>query len=212
MGKTTTTTTTTVVTETTENAVHIICILDRSGSMGRLTTEVIGSFNNFLKEQKAEDGKAYLTLVLFDNKYEVVYDRIDLMEVPDLTPEVYFARGMTAMYDAIGITINSCKDKDVMVLIQTDGYENASHEYGKTDIKKLITAKEALGWDFIFLGANIDTVAEGSNIGISSAKSVSFEANARGIDMAYSSMDSSTKMYRNMKSAEWDNEDILSKS
>ena len=211
MKKTTTTTTTTVVTEEV-NAVHIVCILDRSGSMGHLAPEVIGSFNNFVNEQKAEEGKAYLTLVLFDDQYDVVYDRIDIQEVPELTSKLYYARGMTAMNDAIGKAINACTDKDVMVLIQTDGMENMSREYKNADIKKLVSEKEALGWDFTFLGANIDTMAEGNSRGFAASKSFSFDASVQGVQTAYNSMDASTKAYRSMKSAEWDGSTLASEA
>ena len=189
-----------------QNAVHIVCILDRSGSMSSLQTEVINSFNNFLKEQQDEKGKAYLTLVLFDDKYEVVHDRVNIKDVPQLNEKVYFARGMTGLYDAIGKGVNSIKDKDVMVLIQTDGYENSSQEYTQKSIKDLISKKEDKGWDFIFLGANIDTMAEGSKMGIAASKSVSFQANSAGVEMAYMTMDASTKSYRSAKLAEWEDD------
>lgn len=190
------------------NAVHIICVLDRSGSMSSLAVEVINSFNNFLIEQKAEKGKAFLTLVLFDDKYEVLYDRVDIQDVNPLNDKMYYARGMTGLYDAIGKAINSTEDKDAMVLIQTDGYENSSQEYNQSSIKELISKKEKLGWDFIFLGANIDTMAEGSKMGLDSSKSMSFEATDAGVMMAYNSMDMATKSYRSAKLAEWEDLDI----
>lgn len=186
-----------------QNAVHIVCILDRSGSMSSLQTEVINSFNTFLKEQQAEKGKAFLTLVLFDDRYDIIHDRVNIKDVPKLDSQTYFARGMTGLYDAIGKTVNSIIDKDVMVLIQTDGYENSSQEYNQKAIKELITKKENLGWDFIFLGANIDTMAEGSKMGLAASKSVSFQANSAGVEMAYMTMDMSTKAYRNAKLEEW---------
>ena len=190
-----------------QKAVHIICILDRSGSMRPLAEEVINSFNGFLEEQKEEKGQAYLTLVLFDNKYDVVYDRVAIKDVEPIDKSIYFARGMTGLYDAIGMAINSCTDNDAMVLIQTDGDENCSQEYDHKEIKKLISEKEKIGWDFIFLGANIDTMAEGHKMGIDSSKSVSFEATNNGVAMAYASMDFATKSYRSAKLAEWDEEE-----
>ena len=187
-----------------DNAVHIMCILDRSGSMMSMASEVINSFNEFLKEQKAEKGKAFLTLVLFDDKYEVVYDRINLKKADPIDASIYFARGMTAMNDAIGKTIMANTDKDAMVLIQTDGMENASHEYKNADIKRLVKEKEDIGWEFVFLGANIDTMQEGHSRGISALNSVSFEANDEGVKVAYASMDGSLKSYRGKKLGEWE--------
>jgi len=187
-----------------KNAVHIICVLDRSGSMASLSDEVINSFNHFLKEQQSEKGKAYLTLVLFDDRYEVVYDRVNLKNVKPIDSSIYYARGMTGLYDAIGKAINSNTDKDAMVLIQTDGHENSSHEYNQDSIKKLIKKKEDIGWDFIFLGANIDTKTEGFKMGITASKSVSFEASANGVEQAYFSMDTATKLYRSAKLNEWE--------
>lgn len=179
--------------------VQIICILDRSGSMGFLAPEVINSYNTFIQDQQKEKGKAAVTLVLFDDKYEVIYEGLSLKKVPELTSEVYFARGMTAMYDAIGKTISSNDAKDAMVLINTDGYENGSQEYTKDSIKKLITEKEALGWDFIFLGANIDAASEGASFGMAANKSVQFEASFDGIKDAYTVMSNATSSYRASK-------------
>jgi len=185
------------------NAVHLICILDRSGSMASLEKDVIGSFNNFLKEQQGEDGKAYLTLVLFDDSFEKVYDRVPLEEVKPIDSSIYFARGMTALYDAIGKTISEYNDKDAMVLIQTDGEENYSKEYNHKQIQSLIKKKENIGWDFIFLGANIDVEKSGSMIGLASNKTMAFDASSQGIQMAYNSMDQVSKAYRNSKLEEW---------
>ncbi len=186
-------------TKMSNSPVEIICILDRSGSMYSLAPEVIGSFNNFVVEQIAEEGQANLTLVLFDNKYEVVYDSVPLNEVPKLTEDVYFARGMTGMYDAIGKAVSSCTAKDAMVLIQTDGFENSSTEYTKDSIKSLIKEKEDIGWDFIFLGANMDAADEGQKFGMSLDKSISFDASSNGITAAYASMSNATTTYRKSK-------------
>jgi len=136
---------------------EIVCILDRSGSMSSLRDEVIGSYNNFVQEQKTnlKDKDNTLTLVIFDDKYEVVYERISLDSVPQLTPEIYFTRGNTSLNDAIGKSINNVsKDKTkVLVLIQTDGLENSSMEYKSEQIKDLIKEKEKIGWQFNFIGA-----------------------------------------------------------
>lgn len=183
--------------------VHIICILDRSGSMGSLADEVIGAFNEFVDDQLKQPGRAKLTLVLFDDKYEVVFDKIKLKDVPDLTREVYFTRGMTGLYDAVGKTLASIDDPDAIVLIQTDGYENSSREYTQAQVKELIKAKEALGWEFQFLGADIDTVSVGSSMGLSAKSAVSFDKSSFGIHEAYASMNSVSTSYRSMKADEF---------
>ncbi len=186
--------------------IDIICILDRSGSMMSLQDEVVNSFNEFISDQRKEKGKARVTLVLFDDKYEVVYDRIKLKDVPELTREVYFARGMTSLLDAVGKTIKASDAKDAMVLIQTDGHENSSREFKKADIKALIKEKEDQGWDFLFLGANIDTVSVGSGIGIAATKTASFAANDAGVKNAYTSMSKMSSEYRSMKLKDFENE------
>jgi len=115
---------------------------------------------------------------------------------------------MTSLYDAIGKTLTSVCDKNVMVLIQTDGFENSSQEYNQTAIKNLISSKEDLGWDFTFLGANIDTVKEGSKIGLSASKSIDFAPTTRGVEMAYMAMSNATSTYRNLKDDEWRKKDV----
>lgn len=174
---------------------HIICILDRSGSMASIAPEVIGGFNNFIDEQKKIEGKAKVTLVLFDDQYEVLHDKVDLKKVGILTEDQYYTRGMTAMNDAIGKTINTLKKKKkAIVLIQTDGAENASQEYTSADIKTLINDKSKKGWDFQFLGADIDAVTSGNNIGI--AKTLDFAKTKYGYRQAFTSMSVETANYR----------------
>jgi hypothetical protein len=186
--------------------IDIICILDRSGSMRSLEDEVINSFNEFVNDQKQEKGKARLTLILFDDKYEVVYERVKIKKVPELTKEVYFARGMTALFDAIGKTLSSLEAENGMVLIQTDGFENASQEYKKRSVKKLVKEKEELGWDFIFLGANIDAMGVGADFGLAASKTASFTATENGIKSAFTSMSHKTSEYRLSKTQEFQSE------
>ena len=181
-----------------DKAVQIVCILDRSGSMSNLAPEVIGSFNEFVKDQQKLQGEAELTLVLFDDKYEIVYSNLSIQNVPELTKEIYYARGMTALYDAVGRTISNFEGKDVMVLIQTDGYENGSHEYNQYQLKELIKAKEAEGWDFIFLGANIDVKVEGDKMGLMS-KSMAYTNDVAGMRSAFTAMSNVTADYRASK-------------
>lgn len=179
-----------------QSAVEIVCILDRSGSMKSLENEVIGSFNHFIETQKKEAGKANVTLVLFDDQYEVVYNSISIKKVPELTSKEYYVRGMTGMYDAIGKAINNCTAKDAMVLIQTDGYENSSKEYTGQQIKTLIKEKEDAGWDFIFLGADIDVSMEASKFGMSASKSFTYTKSADGMNDAFRAMSNATSSYR----------------
>lgn len=181
------------------SCVHILAILDRSGSMSGMQTEVINSFNEFMREQKTQKGKAKLTLVLFDNQYEVIYDRVNIKKVPELTSEKYFARGMTSMNDAIGKAVTSLSDcKDVVVLIQTDGMENSSKEWTKESVKSLIQEKEAVGWDFNFIGANIDAQDAAASYGITKA-GIQMDFSAKGFKDAFGTISTETSVYRTSK-------------
>ncbi len=174
---------------------HIVCIIDMSGSMSGTQSEIVGSFNHFLDEQKAERGDAYLTLVFFDDRYDVIYDRIDIQEAEHIDRSMYQPRGMTALYDAVGRAIKDATDDAGFVLIQTDGLENSSNKYTRAQIQKLIKDKEEEGWDFMFLGADINAKSVGDTIGLGD-KSVQFNKTAHGIETAYSAMSGATSMYR----------------
>ena len=184
-----------------KNLTEIIAILDRSGSMEHLVGDTIGGFNKFLKEQKKQPGDANLTVVLFDNQYEVLHEKIAIADVPELTEKEYFARGSTALLDAVGKTISEFKPKTkntrVICLIITDGYENASIEYKKPDIKKLVESKMATGnWEFMFIGANIDSFAEAAAYGIGAATTSNYSATAKGTASVYNSVTSAVNTYR----------------
>ncbi len=173
---------------------HIICILDRSGSMSSQASEVIINFNKFLKEQQALDGKANLTLVLFDDQYEMVYDAIDIKEIPPLTVGTYFVRGMTAMNDAIGRTLNIMqRNEKAIVLIHTDGWENASQEYTPATVKTLVD-KLKKQWEFIFVGGEIDAKEVGDNFGILRTANVS--NTVCGTTNTYANFSNTTTAYR----------------
>ena len=187
---------------------HILTIIDRSGSMYELQNDVIGGFNSFIADQKKVEGKATLSLIQFDNMYEVNYEMMDIQEVPDLNTQTYVPRGSTAMYDAIGKAIlslgsdlaamnESNRPEKVIVLIQTDGQENDSHEFRQDTIKKMITEQEdTYNWEFVFLGANIDAVNAAGGIGISASKSMKSANNAQGMRSAFFSLSSNISSYR----------------
>ena len=170
---------------------EMVFILDRSGSMSGLEKDTIGGYNGLLNKQRAEPGKAVVTTVLFDDKYDMPYDAVDIEKIPDMTDKVYFARGMTALLDAIGKTVTSVKarqaalpkeerpDKTVVVII-TDGEENASREYNGKSVRALVEERKAEGWEFLFLGANIDAIATANNFGIDADRSVTYRADSIG--------------------------------
>jgi len=179
-------------------SVHVVCILDKSGSMSRLTASVISNFNNFIDEQRKEEGKAFLTLILFDTTFKTIYNRVDINDVKHIDSKTYSAGGGTAMYDAVGSAIDTITDKNTLMLIQTDGQENSSRTYNKDKVMNMILEKEDIGWDFLFMGANIDTGKEGSKMGLRN-KSVSFQANDMGIQDSFMGMGDKAKHYRYMK-------------
>lgn len=179
------------------NITELVFILDRSGSMGGLESDTIGGFNSLIEKQKKEDGKCYVSTVLFDNVSEVVHDRVDLEQIAPMTDKDYYVRGCTALIDAIGGAISHIKNihkyarrEDVpehtMFVIMTDGYENASHIYSSDKVKKMIEhEKEKYGWEFLFIGANIDAVETASQFGISEDRAVNYHADKKGTKVVY---------------------------
>ena len=186
--------------ETAAEPVQIICILDRSGSMRNLAEDTIGGYNSFLAKQKENPGAAEVTTVLFDNEYELIADAVNLQEIGELTAETYYARGTTALLDALGRTItatlgrfekeNICPEKRrVLVMIMTDGLENASREYRKATVKNLIEeTTEKYHWNYIFMGANIDSAQEASSIGISRKHAMDYAADSEGVAASFNKM------------------------
>ena len=183
---------------------EIIAILDRSGSMSSCANEAIGGFNNFLNEQKLIPGEARMTLVLFDDQYERLYEGKHLVDAKMLTPDVYYARGMTALLDAIGrtleeqgkrIAIDMWAEK-VIVCIVTDGLENASKEYTDGRISGMIKHAESKGWSFIYLGANQDAFQVGATIGISPQFTQSYAGTAAGTQVAYANLSATASSLR----------------
>lgn len=191
---------------------HIVCILDRSGSMQRLTSDTIGGYNGFIAGQRAEAPKAVVTTVLFDNRYEMLYENVPVKEVKALTEREYYARGTTALLDAMGSTIlrldgsfketGTCpRSQGVIFMIMTDGLENASREFSRADVKKLVSdAQEKYGWQFIFMGANMDSVAEAGSLAIPADSAMDYQADSTGLKDAFERAGAALKSYRSQGS------------
>ena len=189
------------------NITELVLILDRSGSMAGLESDTIGGFNSMIEKQKKLDGKCYVSTVLFDNESEVLHDRIDLVDVPKMTDKEYFPRGCTALLDAVGGAIHHIENihryarkEDVpehtLFCITTDGMENASRKYDLKKVRKMIEAKKEIGWELIFIGANIDAVSAAADIGISEDRAVNYTASACGTASVYDAMSAVTSSVR----------------
>lgn len=190
---------------------EIICIIDRSGSMDEIKSDAIGGFNFFVKSQKEFEGETALSLVLFNDNYNVVYDGRDIKEVPVLDEKSYIPKGTTAMLDAIGTTIDRvgerlCETSEaerpekVIVAILTDGLENASKEYSYEQIAaKVKLQQETYNWDFIFLAANQNAVVAAEKIAIRQEDSANFEASSEGTSEAFNLMEKMVSHKRRKK-------------
>ncbi len=198
---------------------ELVFILDRSGSMAGLESDTIGGFNSVLTKQKKEDGDANITTVLFDDKYELLHDRYNLLKVSNITEKEYFVRGTTALLDAIGKTIAKIgnlqkyvledeRAEKVMFVIITDGMENASIEYSYHQIKKMINhQKEKHEWEFIFLGANIDAIEIAGRFGIGEDRAANYHADSEGTMLNYEVISETVSMVRSKRSidSDWKN-------
>lgn len=190
------------------NLTEMVFILDRSGSMQSLTSDTIGGFNSMIENQKKEEGDALVTTVLFDDEYELLHDHVDIQEIKPITNKEYYARGCTALLDAIGKTINSIDNRlsgtpkykrpdKVIFVITTDGFENASKEFSKSTVKEMIERQQdEYNWTFIFLGANMDAVGEAQSLGIASSHSHTYTASAQGTSSVYASLDATMSCLR----------------
>lgn len=170
---------------------EVVFILDRSGSMSGLESDTIGGFNSMLEKQRKIEGEVFVSTVLFDHVSVVIHDRLAIEDVKPLTEEEYFVRGNTALLDAIGDAVKHIKnihkyarEEDVpektLFVITTDGMENASQRFTYNDVKKLIDEQQEKGWEFIFLGANIDSVEVAGRMGIRSNRAVNYRNDGRG--------------------------------
>jgi len=181
--------------------VEIICVVDRSGSMHSIVNDAVGGYNSFVEDQKKIPGEAYLTLAIFDDEYEIVYECKPLLEVEEATEQTFMPRGTTALWDAVGMTLRSASKRieteRVIVVIITDGGENASTEFDAEKVKSIVKDCKDSGWEFLFLGANIDAFAESSNLGLAASQTVQYAANSRGVHTAYSNISDTVGSFRN---------------
>ena len=171
-----------------EKKMNVVFLLDRSGSMHNSVEDTIGGYNSYLARERKNN--SLITTILFDDLYEVLHYRKESSKIKKLTNKEYYVRGCTALYDAIGKTIrkieHDVKDEKVLFIITTDGLENASQEYNKKSISKLI--KKHKDWEFIYQGANIDSYAEGESIGISRDRISNFKKSKEGIKEVFNSI------------------------
>lgn len=200
---------------------ELVFVLDKSGSMGGLESDTIGGFNSMLIKQKTGPGECRITTVLFDNRFELLHDRIDIKAISPIGAEEYQVGGSTALLDAIGMTINKIgkaqkhtiedhRAEKVMVVIITDGEENSSRIYTAEQVKMMIDRqKEIYGWEFVFLGANIDAAETAGRYGIAPDRAQNFNADSDGIELNFRVMSETVTAYREQASmpADW-NKDI----
>ena len=179
-----------------KDCTELVFILDRSGSMAGLESDTIGGFNAMIEKQKKNEGACWVSTILFSDRSQVIHDRLPLEKVPIMTDREYSVGGCTALLDAIGDAVKHianihkyAREEDVpahtLFVITTDGMENASHRYGSDEVKKLIEAKKEQGWEFLFLGANIDAVETAKRFGIREDRAVNYHADSAGTALNY---------------------------
>ncbi len=200
-----------------KNLTELVFILDRSGSMAGLEKDTIGGFNAMIEKQKQEAGEACISTVLFDNTSEVIHDRIALDRVPRLTEREYYVRGCTALLDAVGGAIHHignvhkyAREEDrpekTLFVITTDGMENASRSYTYDRVRAMIQRqKEKYGWEFLFLGANIDAAREAARFGITEDRAANYHADSRGTGVIYEAVNETVRNFRASRpvAADW---------
>ena len=201
-----------------KNLTELVFILDRSGSMAGLEEDTIGGFNAMIRRQQEERGEAYVSTVLFDNDSTVIHDRVDIRKIEPMTRKEYYVRGCTALLDAVGGAIHHignvhkyAREEDrpekTLFVITTDGMENASHKYSYEKLKAMIRRqKETYGWEFLFLGANIDAAREAARFGIGADRAANYHADRRGTAVIYETVGDAISQVRCCKaplSADW---------
>lgn len=193
--------------KTRDNEMDIVFLLDRSGSMGGIEKDTIGGYNSYIDSQRGKNVK--VTTVLFDDKYEILHNREDIDSIKKLTNKDYYVRGCTALLDAIGKTIREIEDKNpnkVIFIITTDGYENASTKYNKSQIKELISVHK--DWKFMYIGADIDSYSEGRSLGIKDEFIANYKKTDRGISKLYNALSTVSKIFYDEEEIDesWKNE------
>lgn len=191
---------------------EVVFILDRSGSMSGLEGDTIGGFNSMIEKQKKEEGEAFISTVLFDDRTEVLYDRVPVEKVEPMTDRQYYVRGCTALLDAIGGAIRHianvhkyAREEDrpekTLFIITTDGMENASRKYSYDKVKKMVEKEqEKYGWEFLFLGANIDAVEVAGHFGIRKERAINYECDSVGTALNYQVLSETVSAVRKSKS------------
>lgn len=193
---------------------EVVFILDRSGSMSGLEADTIGGFNSMIEKQKKEEGEAFISTVLFDDRTEVLYDRVPIAKVEPMNDRQYYVRGCTALLDALGGAVHHIQNvhkyareedrpEKTLFIITTDGMENASRRYSYDRVKKMVEkAKDQYGWEFIFLGANIDAISVAGRFGISADRAINYECDSAGTKLNYEAMAMTVSAFRKARTAE----------
>ncbi|MBQ7653912.1 MAG: VWA domain-containing protein [Clostridia bacterium] len=194
--------------ETKNNITELVFILDRSGSMEGLEKDTIGGFNSMIEKQKKQEGECLVSTIIFDSVSEVIHDRVKLEKIKPLTEKEYYVRGSTALIDAIGEAVDHIsnihkysRSEDVpestMFVITTDGYENSSRKYTSDKVKKMVERKkQKYGWEFLFIGANIDSVETAGHFGIDPDRAVNYHADSMGTSVLYEAVGNTVSAVR----------------
>lgn len=199
-----------------KNLTEIVFILDRSGSMSGLEADTIGGYNSLIQKQQSEKGEAFISTVLFDDRTAVLHDRVPIDKIKPMTEKEYYVRGCTALLDAVGGAIHHignvhkyAREEDrpekILFIITTDGMENSSRRYSFDQVKKMVERqKEKYGWEFLFLGANIDAIDVAGRFGIKADRAVNYECDSRGTEVNYRALSKAVSRVRNCAVEEMD--------